>query len=776
MSVEPLPIEALRWRCDPARLPFETTAEVDGQQGIVGQEMAEEALSFGLSIRGPHEHVFVRGHRGTGRLSLVRKVCRALRAGRALRPDRVLVHNFSRPNQPEVLSLSPGSAPSFAAAMEQLGDWIESDLGPALNSEDVQAQVAALQQGANQALQQFNQALEAELRADGLALVALKTGDSIRPVILPLIDGNPTPPEKLAQLRAAGEVDDETLQALDAKSRTYAPRLRELQAHQARLQRQVQAQVEEVLRLHTRALLAAATSELREQHAEADAGRWLDELTEDLASHGAKIRDQTAENQRRYQVNILRTLAADAEAPIVVENNPTAHRLLGFVDAALLRDGTPVADHLNVQAGSLLAADGGWLVLEAADLLQNPGAWRALVRSLRAGWVEWPDVAPGGLPRPLLRPKRIDIQVRVVLLGPPGLYSLLAARDRDFGELFTVVADLDDQLPRDQVGLDMYASVMARLVDKEELPPFSACAVARIAEMGARLAQSPDVLSSRFGRLNDVGREAAFIARQQGDAVVTSEHVSEAVRRARRRGELTARRFRDSVVRGERLLTVSGTAIGQINGLAVMHAGPMAHGFPSRISATVGPGVGGTVNIEGEASLSGAIHTKGFAILGGLLRGLLDADHPLSFDASIAFEQSYGGVDGDSASGAETIVLLSALTRWPIRQDLAITGAIDQLGNLMVIGGVHAKIEGFFDMCERIGLTGTQGVVIPTPNAGGLMLANRVVRAAEAGDFAVYAVSRLVDAIELFFGRPTAEVLEQARARASALYKQSLGT
>jgi ATP-dependent Lon protease len=353
----------------------------------------------------------------------------------------------------------------------------------------------------------------------------------------------------------------------------------------------------------------------------------------------------------------------------------------------------------------------------------------------------------------VLKPEAIPVNLKVVLIGEHGLYPALDAFDPDFPNLFKVLADFDSSLPRDAEALHSYTRVLARIAAEEKLPPFAADAVAVLAEQGARIAGRRDRLTARFGRLADLAREAAFLARKAGREPVTREDVLAAIRRSRRRGDLPARRFRELIADGSIRIQTSGTVVGQVNGLAVSYSGPHTYGFPARITATIGPGHAGAIDIEREAELSGAIHTKGFYILGGLLRHLLrGAGHPLAFSASVAFEQSYGGIDGDSASGAEMCCLLSALTGVGLRQDVAMTGAIDQLGHIQTVGAVSEKIEGFFDICSEAGLSGDQGVILPKSNVRDLMLREDVVEACDAGRFHVWAVETIGEALEVLSG------------------------
>jgi ATP-dependent Lon protease len=358
---------------------------------------------------------------------------------------------------------------------------------------------------------------------------------------------------------------------------------------------------------------------------------------------------------------------------------------------------------------------------------------------------------------PTLKPEPIPVSLKVILLGDADIFHLLDRHDPDFHYQFKVLADFDSEIDREPDGPMRYASVLARLCKEEELLPLHQTAVAKLAEHGARVATRRSKLSARFGRIADIAREASFLAQKENRPHVAGTHVVEAIRRTKARANLPSRRFRQLLKDGTIRVETKGSVVGQVNGLAVMSAGPITYGFPARITASMGAGTAGIINIEGQAQLSGAIHTKGFHILGGLLRHLLQTDHPLAFSASVAFEQSYGGIDGDSASGAEICCLLSALTGVPIRQEMAITGAIDQVGHIQAIGGVNEKIEGFFDTCQDLGLSGEQGVVIPKANSGDLMLRPDVVEACRAGKFRIYAVERVEEALEVLTGRTAGE-------------------
>jgi ATP-dependent Lon protease len=385
----------------------------------------------------------------------------------------------------------------------------------------------------------------------------------------------------------------------------------------------------------------------------------------------------------------------------------------------------------------------------------EPGAWRALMRTLRTGRLEIVPPELGWMRQYIvLQPEPVNINVRVILIGDVPEFYLLDYADPDFRELFKVLADFDSELPRSENTAKQYAAVVSYLAESENLPAFHKSPIAALTEHGARIASRRNKLTSKFGRIADLAREAAFLA---GDQIVLEHHVRHAIRRTKLRASLPSRKFREMVEHELIMVQTKGEIVGQINGLAVIHSGPLTYGFPARITATIGPGRAGLINIEGQAEMSGSIHTKGFHIVGGLLRHLLRSEHPLAFSASLAFEQSYGVIDGDSASGAEVICLLSALTDIPIHQGFAITGAVDQHGHFEAIGGVNEKIEGFFDACNHFGLTGNQGVVIPKSNAPELMLREDVVRACDQERFHVYAIDNIYDAIAIMTGVPAGD-------------------
>ena len=780
--LQPLPVDQLRWQCDPAAFKFETTDEVNPIVGIIGQDAAIEALEFGLESGAAGQNIYVRGLTGTGRMTLVRRLLDDIRPQCKVSPDRVYTHNFDDPIKPKLLTLKRGRATAFARQMDQLADFIRDDLAEALSSEGVNARLSALQEASRERVQKAARPLEEALKETGLALVMVTGGPVPRPALFAKVDGEPVAPEVWEMKHQQGEISDEDYADVEAHRAKFQPKVDELANEILAIMQDHHKGTRKLLEEETRSQLKPMVNDITREFDDDGIAEFIDQILNDLIANRMEELPQGGDFVERYRVNPILAHDDGIDCPSVIENSPTLANLIGGIDSRFVGDEMQPPDHMSIRGGSILQADGGFLVLDARDVLSEPGAWKALVRTLRTQMLEIANAQQMFLIRTTpLKPEPIEVSVKVVLIGDPGLYYLLDHADPDFPQLFKVLAEFDTVIPRNEKALEQYAAVIARIQEDDDLLPFDASAVAALAEHGARIASRRDKISTRFSRLADIAREASFLARKADRATVTGDDVRETVRRTKRRANLASRKFREYLVDGTIKVQTSGKAIGQINGLAVVTAGPLTYGFPARITTSVGPGSSGVINIERESSLSGAIHTKGFFILSGLLRNLLRADHPLAFDASIAFEQSYGGIDGDSASGAEICCLMSALCRIPIRQDLAMTGAIDQVGNILAIGGVNEKIEGFFDVCNDLGLTGTQGVLIPQSNAGDLMLRHDVVEACEQGKFAVYAVDNVLDAMTLLMdrdaGQPTdAEIrvdtiIASARQRAEHFWR-----
>ena len=745
--------EQLRWVCDPDSLGFETTEDVDPITQVVGQDVAMQAMQFGLQVDAPGQNVFVRGLEGSGRLTLLTRMLEETRIACPVSPDRCAVRNFDDPDRPRLIEMPQGTARRFRLAVEELVRFVVDDLGPSLAGEALRERREAMDKAFESVLKSKVGPFEEKLEALDLALVTITAGSAQHPAIVPRVDGEAVMPEAYDALVTEGKVTDEERKQVIALAEDARPEMDAISMEVERLHHEHQTKLRQLIQSEARALLAGQAGRVLEEFDYEVTRDFLDGLIEDYVEHRLGREGIGPKELRRlYEVNVIVSHRDDARCPVVAETAPTLQNLLGGIEPEAVPEGGVRADHTRIRAGSLLRASGGFLLIEARDILEDPGAWRVLMRTLRTGMVEMvPPEVSGNSPIPI-KPMPAPVKLKVVLIGDPGMYFALEDLDPDFAAQFKVLADFESTLPIKDGAVDMYAGVLAKIVRAKQLPPIDKTGVAMLAEYGARIAARNDELTARFGRVVDVLNEAVFLVRRDGGDVVDAAAIDSAVLAMRQRAGSASRRFQSAIREGTLRIETSGSVVGQVNGLAVIHAGPLTYGFPSRITATAGPGDTGAINIEEEAKLSGSIHTKGFYILGGLMRHLLRTEHPLEFAASITFEQSYGGIDGDSASAAEMCCLLSALTDVPLRQDLAMTGAIDQHGAVQAIGAVTEKIEGFYDTCSDIGLTGTQGVIIPKANRKDLMLRSDVVQACREGKFHVYAIDRIEDALELFTG------------------------
>jgi ATP-dependent Lon protease len=753
-----LTCEQLRWRCDQTLLSFETTEQVDPATSILGQPAAQDALMFGLQCDAPGQNIYVRGARGTGRLTMVRRLLDRLQPTTEAKRDFCYVHNFKRPDHPRLIVLAPATAPAFRKKVLELAYFVENDLGKALDSEPFLSERTTVKDRVEQEIRDATGPLEKDLAANNMALVSMQQGPLAQTVIFPLVEGKPVPPDQFRSLVQQGTVSPEELEKFEEAHPKFQTQLQQLGRTVGEAYRTGADQIRKLKEQAARSLTERIARPISESFPGHGVAAFIDELIDDVveASSARHDDDENVDLEELYDVNIVLTHSDKQARPVVIESTPSLINLLGTVEPKIGPHNMATSNFSGIRGGAILNANQGYLILDVNDLISEPGAWRALMRTLRTGKLEIVPPELGWMQsHVVIQPEAIDIQVRVILIGDATVYYQLDYADPDFRELFKVLADFDDLLDRDEQSVQQYAAVVSGLAHAEALLPFHRSAIAALVEHGARIAARQGKLTARFGRIADIAREAAFLAKNSPDSQhITDEHVYEAVRRTKQRASLPSRKFQELVERGTIIVSTAGKTVGQINGLAVMRSGPLTYGFPARITATIGAGRAGIINIEGASQMSGAIHTKGFHILGGLLRHLLQTSHPLAFSASLAFEQSYGGIDGDSASGAEMVCLLSALTDVPIKQSLAMTGAIDQLGNIEAIGGLNEKIEGFFDSCNFFGLTGEQGVVIPQANAGDLMMRRDIVSACKEGKFHVYAVETIYQALEIMTDVP----------------------
>jgi len=754
-----VPVQALRRRFEDELTGFETTDDLEDIFGIVGQPRAEAAVAFGVDMAKPGYNVFAFGQPGTGKRSFLRQFLEARAAERPTPPDLCYVHNFDDPRRPLLVRLPAGQGSGLRRDIERVTDEMRIGIAAGLESEDYQRRRHLIDDEFKRRPEEQLETIAERARAQGVALLRAEGGLSF------------------AALRGDEMLSDEQFAALPDAER------KRLEAIVERLEEEVQQTVRQIprwsrerrerLRELNREVASAAVGPpidelLARYHAHADVRRHLEAIRQHATEHARVLAGEDTPSlpalsiqparagddlARLYRVSVLVDHAGSSGAPVVYEDNPTYDTLIGRIEYTT-EFGALTTDHTLIQAGALLRANGGYLLLDMNRLLRTPHAWDALKRALANREVRIEPLAQvlGLASAVSLAPEPAPLQVQIVLMGDAQLYALVHALDPDFLEHFKVAADFAETMPARGEHPVEYARLLATLCRQERIRPLRRAAVARVLAHSARLVEDQEKLSARIAVVMDLLREADYGAGRAGHEAIEYADVERAISDEIRRADRPRERYLEAVARGTVLIDTDGARTGQVNGLAVSSYGTFAFGHPSRITARVRLGEGDLVNIEREVDLSGPIHSKGVLILAGLLGARYGADRPLSFSATLAFEQSYGPVDGDSASAAELCALLSAIAGVPLRQDLAVTGSINQHGDVQPIGGVNEKIEGFFDVCAARGLTGRQGVIIPRSNVAHLMLRQDVVDAVAAGRFRVHAISTVDEGLELLTG------------------------
>ena len=783
MTTTLITADEARWVCDPEQFEFKSTEGLLPTSGILGQDEAVESLQFGLENRVQGNNVFVRGLSGFGRMTLIHQMIKETATDAINLPDQCYVHNFEAVDQPRLLELDAGLGKDFKRAMDRFSEYAKTDLPEFLASDIVKSKQRNLTERAQEEIREIGAPFDQELQDAGLAVVPVQIGQNMLPTILPLIDGKPVSHEELQEKKRDGKVTSDEINEIEEKILAFQKKLSELGQEIANAQLKNREALEDMFVAEARAFVSAHIDNLKRRFNIEGVHDFLDQIEDDLINVKILSTDTKDDFTRHYKINLVRSLVRNSPQPVVSVTNPNLTNLVGRIDQELANNGIFAhSDHLMIKPGALLEANGGFLIVEAQDILREPGAWAVLLRTLKTGLFEMgANDLLGVWGGSRLRPEPIPIDIKVVLVGDPETYYLLHQYEPRFSSLFKVLADFADTIPRDKEGIEAYVNIVTRLVARDKLLHFSSSAIAKLIEHGSRICAHRDQLTSKFGRIADIAREAEFLAREASKVVVEGCNVTESIRRSRRRAELPAKRFRRLIADGTLKIDFEGLVVGQVNGLAVTSEGPLTFGFPTRITASIGPGRDGAINIERESDMSGNVHTKGFLILKGLLRRVLALDHPFAFSASIAFEQTYGGIDGDSASAAEFCCLISALTGLPIDQSFAMTGAIDQHGNILPIGAVTEKIEGFFEACKVKGLSGDHTVIIPRANVGDLMLSEEVVAAIAAGEFAIHAVAKIDEILPLLLRDKSdsdetlgyLQVIERARVKAIGYWQAS---
>lgn len=754
--------EQLRRRLDPSELAFETTADVEPLEGTIGQPRALDAIEFGLEVESGGYNLFAAGTPGSGRTGTVLDHLERVAATRSQPDDWVYVYNFREPDRPRAIRFPAGRGRGLARDMDEFVAGAQTEIPRAFESDDYQrrrgeiiAELARGREAPTDELQTFagERGFAVEMTPAGI-------------ITIPIVDGKPLSEDDFARLPAETRREIERHgEEIQGRVATVIRRLRGLEKETAERLRALDREVAQFA-------VGQLLQELRESYEDnAEVLAHLDQVEDDIPERlgdfraapapdapaflAGMQRQEREERLSRYRVNVLIGDRASDGAPVVLERNPTYYNLLGRIDyrAAF---GTMVTDFHQIKPGALHRANGGFLVLEALDVLRNPFAWDALKRALltRQARIESLGEQLSAFPTVTLRPEAVALDLKVILIGSLRLYHLLYALDEDFRELFRVKVDFAPEMEWNDEHVRDYAAFVSRRVRDDGLRHFDRSAVARLVEHGARLRDDQRKLSTRLLDIADVVTEASFWAGKAGRAVVAAADVDQAVAKREYRSNLIEERVRELIADGTLMIDTEGERVGQVNGLSVIDLGNYTFGKPSRVTARVALGRGGVRSIEREIELSGPIHSKGFLILAGYLTGTYAQQWPLALAATITFEQAYEGVEGDSASSTELYALLSSLSGLPLRQSIAVTGSVNQHGEVQAVGGVTTKIEGFYAVCKAKGLTGEQGVLVPAANAPHLMLSDEVVEAVCAGRFRVWTARTIDEGIELLTGRP----------------------
>jgi lon-related putative ATP-dependent protease len=766
-------VDELRPAIAAQSLGFALTDDIEALDRIIGQDRAVEAIRFGIGI--PHKgyNIFVTGPRRTGRLEILQRLLEELKDDSKVPCDLCYVNNFKDEQSPLLLRFDAGKGAAFKKDVHEFIEFLKKDLPALFESEEYIARKNSIAEAHERSVRDFFKAVEEKVKDTGLVVVRMQMGPVWRPDLLPLVDEEPKRFLELEEMVERGRFSKEEYERLKAKRDELKEELDQVVAKVRVLQKDVAKKLDEVDKDMFLNLAKDTLDQLQESYPDPKVAKWLDSVLQHMVENldGVKMLGAPAQGQqmpmpmmqvspevltRPYEVNLLVDNSEQSGPPVIFESYPTYRNLFGSIERVMDRMGGWRTDFSQIKVGSFVKANGGYLVLDLMDAIVEPGVWQTLKRSLKTKVIEIETYDPSYFFTSTgLKPEPISMDVKGVVVADPYLYTLLQMHDPDTAEIFKVRADFSPDMEKNDKNLAFFAGFVKKEVEKKGLKPFEASAVAAVMEEAVRAAGRQEKISIAFPMLSDLLVDADSFAQEAKS--VAAEHVRQAVEARIHRSNMTEERIQEMIDRGSLFVDVEGEEVGQVNGLAVYSLGDYSFGKPSRITASTSMGKEGIINIEREADMSGPTHNKGMLILSGWLRQNFARTKPLTLAASIAFEQSYGGVDGDSASSTELYAVLSSLSEVPIRQNIAVTGSVNQRGEVQPIGGVNQKIEGFYLCCKHKGLSGEQGVMIPRANVKDLMLRHDVVQAVEEGKFNVWAVETIEEGIEILTGLPAGE-------------------
>jgi len=764
---EELSPDKLSWSLDPEEIPFKSSNDCEACEGIIGQERALKAIQTGLDIRSLGYNIFVTGMVGTGRTTTIKQLLEKMRNEEETPDDILYVNNFKNRDEPTLITLPAGQGRHFKEAMEHLINMLKTNIPELLKSKYYTEKRDEIVETQQKIQKEILKSFEEEVAQQGFSVIQVQMGLFVKPDLIPVIEGKPTPFNQLDALVREGKLPKEKLEELRNKYDELTGKLEEVFEKMKESEERTRNMLKDWDEESITPIITGSISGIRSRFDLPKIIEYLDDAEKSLVSHIELFKAPKKDPKEKeivdpfleYQVNLLIDNSELKGTPVVMETNPNYLNIFGSIDAAVNRYGMWQTDFTKIKAGSLLKANGGYLVMNALDALVEFGVWPTLKRTLKYQTLEIQNLASLYLiSTSRLKPEPIKIDVKVVFIGEAYIYNLLYFLDADFKKIFKVKSEFDSETKKDAHTISEYAKFIKKISDEDKLNAFDKEGMAAIIEYGTRLAGRQKKISTRFHILADIIREASYWAQKDTSKTVSRNHVEQAVEERFERISLIEDKIQEMIEEGTIMIDTEGSTVGQVNGLSVYLMGEFSFGKPTRITASTAVGRAGVINIEREADLSGRTHNKGVLILGGYLRGKYAQNKPFSLSASLAFEQSYAGVDGDSASSTEVYAILSSLSKIPLRQDIAVTGSLNQKGEIQPIGGVNEKIEGFFDVCRAKGLTGTQGVIIPSQNVQNLMLRKDVIEAVSKGKFHIYPVKTIDQGIEILTGVKAGEI------------------
>lgn len=759
----------LKWFCEPEAFDFSSTSEIQPIEEIIGQERALSALELGVNMDKPGYNIYISGLSGTGKATTVKKMLESIGDSTAKLHDYVYVNNFEETDYPVLLTFPAGEAKDFKKDIRQVMNFLSERIPVHMEAETYRKKRDIIVGKFKAVEWELFEKFKKKLQGDGFTLQEIQDENDKTPQIIPLVNNEPMPITQVIEAADEGKIPPKESKRIINRYENHRQKLITIFHRVMKLNQQMHEELDELERKEVTIVLESVLQDTLKKYADPKIKKYLNQVKESILTNLWIFKKETGEAEagriealdaylRNFEVNIVLDNSNTEKRPVIVEISPTLTNLFGSIERIGDGSGKWTADFTTIKAGSLLKANGGYLVIRAVHVFEETGVWQTLKRILTYNKLEIQEIYSSHyLPPTSLKPEPIEINTKVILIGSAYWYSLLASNEDDFKKIFKVKVDFDSVVRRSETIMLEYARVVKRLIESEGLREFDSSAIAALLEIAARYAEHRDKLTTRFSFLADIAREADYWARKENVMVVTKYFVNYAYAKSKERHSLGDEKLTEGILENQILIETTGWRTGCVNGLLYFEDESYGFGKPARITASVSIGDGDIVNIERESGLSGRIFDKGMMVITGFVRELFGRHIPLSFSANFAFEQSYGGIDGDSASAAEIIALLSALGEVPLRQSLAVTGSVNQKGEMQPIGGINEKIEGFFEICEKRGLTGEHGVVIPEQNVAHLMLNDAVVHAVKEGKFHIYPVTAVSQAVEIFTGLPAGE-------------------